>query len=289
MAAVADGAATGGGQGQAGDDVPGAGEPLALYVAGGPAGPEAARGRRAGDPGRRQDRHRPRPLHLQMGDRRAGPRRRPAPTARQPSALGGALTVPIMLVVAYGVGRILMNVFNNLRDALFAKVGQHAVRQLAYKTFVHMHELSLRYHLQRRTGGLSRVIERGVNGIETIVRFTILNTRPDGPRVRCSRRRSSPGSSTGPTSLVIAVTVVALCLVHGEGVRLAHQDPPDDERVRHGRPFQGDRLAPQLRDGQIFRQREDGGRAASTAPWRATSRRRSASGPRSPGSTSARR
>ena len=71
-----------------------------------------------------------------------------------------------------------MNVFNNLRDALFAKVGQHAVRNLAYKTFVHMHELSLRYHLQRRTGGLSRVIERGVNGIETIVRFTILNTVP---------------------------------------------------------------------------------------------------------------
>ncbi len=88
------------------------------------------------------------------------------------------VTVPVMLVVANGVGRILMNVFNNLRDALFAKVGQHAVRNLAYKTFVHMHELSLRYHLSRRTGGLSRVIERGSSGIETIVRFTILNTLP---------------------------------------------------------------------------------------------------------------
>jgi ATP-binding cassette subfamily B protein len=92
--------------------------------------------------------------------------------------LAALLTVPIMLVVANGVGRILMNVFNNLRDALFAKVGQHAVRNLAYRTFVHMHELSLRYHLQRRTGGLARVIERGSNGIETIVRFTILNTLP---------------------------------------------------------------------------------------------------------------
>jgi ATP-binding cassette subfamily B protein len=95
-------------------------------------------------------------------------------------ALGLAIlvTVPIMLVVANGVGRILMTVFNNLRDALFAKVGQHAVRSLAYRTFVHMHELSLRYHLSRRTGGLSRIIERGVNGIEAIVRFTILNTLP---------------------------------------------------------------------------------------------------------------
>jgi ATP-binding cassette subfamily B protein len=92
--------------------------------------------------------------------------------------LAAVITVPIMLVVANGVGRILMNVFNNLRDALFAKVGQHAVRQLAYKTFVHMHRLSLRYHLTRRTGGLSRIIERGINGIETIVRFTILNTLP---------------------------------------------------------------------------------------------------------------
>jgi ATP-binding cassette, subfamily B, heavy metal transporter len=88
------------------------------------------------------------------------------------------VSVPILLVVANGGARVLMNVFNNLRDALFAKVGQHAVRQLSHRTFVHMHELSLRYHLQRRTGGLSRIIERGVNGIETIVRFTILNTAP---------------------------------------------------------------------------------------------------------------
>jgi ABC-type transport system involved in Fe-S cluster assembly fused permease/ATPase subunit len=92
--------------------------------------------------------------------------------------IGVLVTVPIMLIVANGVGRIMMNVFNNLRDALFAKVGQHAVRQLAYRTFVHMHELSLRYHLQRRTGGLARIIERGTNGIESIVRFTILNTIP---------------------------------------------------------------------------------------------------------------
>ncbi len=92
--------------------------------------------------------------------------------------LTALVTVPIMLIVANGVGRVLMNVFNNLRDALFARVGQHAVRTLAYRTFVHMHELALRYHLQRRTGGLARIIERGTNGIETIVRFTILNTLP---------------------------------------------------------------------------------------------------------------
>ncbi|WP_244597977.1 ABCB family ABC transporter ATP-binding protein/permease [Roseitalea porphyridii] len=88
------------------------------------------------------------------------------------------LIAPIMLVVAYNVFRIVNVAFNQLRDALFARVGQHAVRQLAYKTFVHVHDLSLRFHLERRTGGLSRIIERGTKGIEAIVRFTILNTAP---------------------------------------------------------------------------------------------------------------
>lgn len=88
------------------------------------------------------------------------------------------LTTPIMLVVGFNVARIVMIAFNQLRDALFARVGQYAVRQLAYRTFVHMHKLSLRFHLARRTGGLSRIIERGTKGIEVIVRFTILNTIP---------------------------------------------------------------------------------------------------------------
>lgn len=92
--------------------------------------------------------------------------------------LPALIATPVMLVIAYNVVRIVQWGFNQLRDALFARVGQHAVRQLAYKTFVHMHELSLRFHLERRTGGLSRVIERGTKGIETIVRFTILNTAP---------------------------------------------------------------------------------------------------------------
>ncbi len=94
------------------------------------------------------------------------------------SFLPTVFLAPLMLVIAYSVARVLMVVFNQLRDALFARVGQYAVRQLAYRTFVHMHQMSLRFHLKRRTGGLSRIIERGTKGIETIVRFTILNTAP---------------------------------------------------------------------------------------------------------------
>ena len=88
------------------------------------------------------------------------------------------LVAPVMLVLAYNAARILAVGFNQLRDALFARVGQYAVRQLANITFRHLHNLSLRFHLARRTGGLSRVIERGVKGIESIVRFTILNGFP---------------------------------------------------------------------------------------------------------------
>lgn len=88
------------------------------------------------------------------------------------------LLAPVMLVLAYNVARVTQWGFNQLRDALFARVGQHAVRQLAFRTFKHMHKLSLRFHLERRTGGLSRIIERGTKGIEIIVRFTILNTAP---------------------------------------------------------------------------------------------------------------
>jgi ATP-binding cassette subfamily B protein len=85
---------------------------------------------------------------------------------------------PLMLIAAFIFGRILVSGFNQLRDAMFARVGQHAVRKLALESFTHMHRLSLRFHLERRTGGLSRLIERGTKGIESIVRYTVLNTMP---------------------------------------------------------------------------------------------------------------
>jgi ATP-binding cassette subfamily B protein len=89
-----------------------------------------------------------------------------------------ATAAPIAMTVAYGGMRILMAALTQLRDGLFAKVAMHAVRRLAYRTFVHMHELSLRFHLERKTGGLTRVLERGRNSIETIVRMVILQLAP---------------------------------------------------------------------------------------------------------------
>ncbi len=90
----------------------------------------------------------------------------------------GLALLPAMLIIAYGVGRVLMVLFAQFRDVWFTVVAQHAVRELANKTFRHLHRLSLRFHLERRTGGLSRVIERGVNGVDTIVRMAVLNSVP---------------------------------------------------------------------------------------------------------------
>ncbi|MBM9594331.1 ABCB family ABC transporter ATP-binding protein/permease [Roseitranquillus sediminis] len=84
----------------------------------------------------------------------------------------------IGLTVAYGVARLLNVGFQQLRDVLFAAVGQRALRQLALETFNHIHRLSLSYHLTRRTGGLSRIIERGVKGVEFLLRFMLLSVGP---------------------------------------------------------------------------------------------------------------
>jgi ATP-binding cassette, subfamily B, heavy metal transporter len=83
-----------------------------------------------------------------------------------------------MLIVAYGVGRVLMMVLNQVRDVLFTRVGQHAIRELNNRTFRHLHKLSLRFHLERRTGGLSRVIERGTRGIDLIIRMGVMQLAP---------------------------------------------------------------------------------------------------------------
>jgi len=88
------------------------------------------------------------------------------------------LATPIMLILAYGLGRIMMIVFNQIRDILFVNVGQHAVRSLSNRAFSHTHKLSLRYHLERQTGGHARAIERGVSAVELIVRMGLLNSIP---------------------------------------------------------------------------------------------------------------
>ena len=96
--------------------------------------------------------------------------------------LGGetsaAVVVPIALLVGYGLCRVLAHAFGELRDAVFARVAQRAIRQAGLKTFQHLHRLSLRFHMNRKTGGISRAGERGTKGIEFLLRFMLFNILP---------------------------------------------------------------------------------------------------------------
>ncbi|GAA6149538.1 ABC transporter ATP-binding protein/permease [Pseudooceanicola nitratireducens] len=84
----------------------------------------------------------------------------------------------VSLTVIYGLARLMTVGFQQLRDVVFAKVGQRALRQVAFETFEHMHRLSMRYHITRRTGGLSRIIERGVKGVDFLLRFLLFSIGP---------------------------------------------------------------------------------------------------------------
>ncbi|MBU4045014.1 MAG: metal ABC transporter permease, partial [Gammaproteobacteria bacterium] len=88
------------------------------------------------------------------------------------------LAVPVMLIVGYGLLRLLSTLFGELRDALFAKVTQRAIRRVASQVFEHLHSLSLRFHLERQTGGVSRDIERGTRGISFLLTFLLFNILP---------------------------------------------------------------------------------------------------------------
>jgi ATP-binding cassette subfamily B protein len=105
-----------------------------------------------------------------------------ATSGKESKAIGLAAS-PIFLILAYGAARVMMVVFAQFRDIWFTVVAQKAVRELANRTFRHLHALSLRFHLERRTGGLNRVIERSVTGVDTVVRMAVLNSIPTAVEV----------------------------------------------------------------------------------------------------------
>ncbi len=89
-----------------------------------------------------------------------------------------AVGVPIAILVAYGTLRVLALAFGELRDAIFAKVAQRAIRQAGIRTFEHLHRLALRFHLERQTGGVSRAVQRGTRGIESLLSYMLFNILP---------------------------------------------------------------------------------------------------------------
>ncbi len=100
-------------------------------------------------------------------------------TSGEAIGIGEIFTIgAVSLTIAYGVARVMSVLFHELRDVIFAKVGQRALRTIALETFKHIHKLSLRYHITRKTGGLSRIVERGVKGVEWLLRFVLFSIGP---------------------------------------------------------------------------------------------------------------
>ena len=91
---------------------------------------------------------------------------------------GVIVALPVGVILAYGLARVLSLAFGEIRDAIFAKVGQRAIRSVALSVFRHLHGLSLRFHLERQTGGLSRSIERGTTAIDNLLRYMLFNILP---------------------------------------------------------------------------------------------------------------
>ncbi len=88
------------------------------------------------------------------------------------------ISVPVALIVGYGLCRVAAQAFGELRDAVFTRVAQRAIRQAGLQTFRHLHHLSMRFHLERKTGGVARAVERGTAGIQFLLRFMLFNVLP---------------------------------------------------------------------------------------------------------------
>ena len=171
-----------------------------------------------------------------------------------------AAMVAIALVLAYGFGRFTSVAFDNLRNIAFERVGQIATLNLAQDVFRRLHRLSLRFHLARRTGEVTKIIERGTKSIDTMLYFLLFNIAPTAIEL----------VAVGVIFYInfgwelVAATGIAVGCLHSDYAldhRVANQAAPRDERTRWASASPRGRLDAQLRDGQIFRCRTARGRA----------------------------
>ena len=233
-------------------------QPVALHLASRPAGSEAPRCDVARRAGVRQDHHRPCAVPLQMGDRCPG-----AGRCGQRCRRALAVPTPVMLVVAYGVGRTVDTAFNQLRDALFARSASTPSASSPLETSPTCTRCRCAFTCSGAPAGspAHRARHQGHRDHRPLHHA---QHAADDHRIRLRRRHLRLPVSASPFSPSSLVMIVALYLVHGarSDWRIAH--PPRDERVRHRRQLQGDRQAAQLRDRQIFRQRGAWRPSAST-------------------------
>ena len=189
------------------------------------------------------------------------------------------LVVPLGLLVAYGLLRLSTTLFAELRELIFAKATEGASRSISVQVFRHLHALSLRFHLERQTGGMTRDIERGTRAVHSLISYSLYSIFPTLIEV----------------ALVLSIlavkfdmwfawiTIIALVLYISftiAGDRVAHPVQKGDERARQHRAQPRHRLAAELRDRQVLQQRGVRGAPLRREPGALPQGRRSRARPR---------
>ena len=195
---------------------------------------------------------------------------------------------PLIMTASYGALRVLMAVLTQWRDGIFARVAMHAVRKLASITFVHMHELSLRFHLERKTGGLTRVLERGRLGIEVIVRMVILQLVPTIVEVSLLMAVllwKFDWRYVLATMITVVVFMYYTYIATEWRIEIRRKMNEFDTEAN----TKAIELAAELRDGEVFRRRSSAKPAVTINRWRVTSAPASRPTPRSRSSIPGRR
>ena len=192
------------------------------------------------------------------------------------------------LVLAYAIARFAGVLSDNLRNAIFEKVGQDAARRLAGKVFRHVHDLSLRFHLERRTGSLTKIVERGTKSIDMMLYFILFNIAPTVIELAGICVIFFVKFGAGLVAATLAIVAIYIAFTRKVTDWRTHIQRADERRRQQGdRPRR--RLAAQLRDGQIFRRRGPRGEALRGSGRRLRHARPCATRCRSRGSISASR
>jgi ABC-type multidrug transport system fused ATPase/permease subunit len=173
----------------------------------------------------------------------------------KPGSVEAMLVVPLGLLLAYGLLRLSTSVFTELRELVFAKATEGATRSIALQVFGHLHALSLRFHLERQTGGMTRDIERGTRGVQSLISYSLYSIFPTLIEVIMVLALLGTKFDMGYVWITLG-GAGALRDLHRARDRVAHPVPAQDERARIHQPEPRHRLAAELRDRQVLQQRE---------------------------------
>ena len=198
---------------------------------------------------------------------------------RMTAGMEPAAAIAIALVAAYAGARFGGVLFDNLRNGIFERVGQDATRRLAETTFRHLHDLSLRFHLERRTGAVTKIVERGTKSIDMMLYFLLFNIAPTVLQLAIVLVLFWVKFGLGlvvATAMMVALYIRYTRMVTDWRTQLRGQD----ERPRHRRGGARGRQPAELRDGQIFRRRGPRGGALRPRGRAATPTPRSRTRPR---------